>query len=307
MQTFHINSPVVLIIFNRPDTTLKVFEQIKKAQPKKLFVIVDGPRKNQPHELEKCDECKSIIESIDWECEVFKNYSETNLGCKNRVASGLNWVFEHVDEAIILEDDCLPNQSFFRFCDELLERYRYDERIMIISGTNVLGKWKDTSQSYHFAYSGGIWGWATWKRAWQYYDMDMKQWEDDEVRDRIKDVITYPKWYKSIMKSFESSYKKKGNNWGYPWAFARFIQSGMAIVPSVNLISNIGWGRNATHTSFGDSNLANLLVFKMKFPLKHKLNVVVDRDFDKEYIDKLYQSLIKRKIRKLKRIIKKVG
>lgn len=305
MQDQIIKSPVVLIIFNRPDAALKVFEQIRIAKPEKIFVIADGPRLNKPGELEKCNECRSIIESIDWKCEVFKYYSDTNLGCKNRVASGLNWVFDHVEEAIILEDDCLPNQSFFRFCDELLERYRYDERIMIISGTNVLEKWKDNSQSYHFTYSGGIWGWATWKRAWKYYDGDMKSWANSEIKSRIKDVIINPLWNRDLFNSFELSFLKKTDNWGYPWAFARFVQSGLSIVPSVNLISNIGFRIDATHTS-ENSKFANLPVYELNFPLRYNDFVMVDREFDNAWVNMFYKSFYERYFNKLKRQLIKI-
>ncbi len=137
MEAFNLTTPVAFIIFNRPDTTSKVFEAIKQAKPKKLLVIADGPRINKPGEAEKCKQTRAITEQIDWDCEVLRNYSENNLGCRNRVSSGIDWVFENVDEAIIIEDDCLPNPSFFRFCQELLGKYRNNDEIFLISGNKV--------------------------------------------------------------------------------------------------------------------------------------------------------------------------
>ena len=147
MSDWQLTTPVAFIIFKRPDTTRKVFEEIRRAKPPKLLVIADGPRPNIVGEAEKCAAARAIIDSVDWECEVLKNYSDENLGCKQRVSSGLDWVFDNVEEAIILEDDCLPHPTFFRFCEELLEKYRDDERVMKIDGTNILSGWKSNTQS----------------------------------------------------------------------------------------------------------------------------------------------------------------
>ena len=168
-----LNTPVVFIIFNRPDTTQKVFDEIKKVKPKKLFVISDGPRK--PSEEKLCVETRKIIDGVDWECEVLKNYSDKNLGLKERISSGLNWVFNNTEEAIILEDDCVPDQSFFKFCEEMLDRYRGNKNIMMIGGSNPLKDF-EIENAYTFSKYYQIWGWATWKRAWDKYDIDMKGW-----------------------------------------------------------------------------------------------------------------------------------
>ncbi len=195
MSDWQLTTPVAFIIFKRPDTTRKVFEEIRRAKPPKLLVIADGPRPNIVGEAEKCAAARAIIDSVDWECEVLKNYSDENLGCKQRVSSGLDWVFDNVEEAIILEDDCLPHPTFFRFCEELLEKYRGDERIMTIGGTNLLKNWKSDIQSYHCSNYFNCWGWATWKRVWKHYDVDMKLWGNLEIRNRIADVIVDKKQY----------------------------------------------------------------------------------------------------------------
>jgi hypothetical protein len=181
MSNYQLRTPVAFIIFNCPETTDRVFEQIAKAKPSKLLVIADGPRENSPGEAERCAAVRSIIDNVDWDCEVLTNYSDVNLGCKRRIASGLDWVFDTVEEAIILEDDCLPDPTFFRFCDELLEKYRDDERITMISGDNFQFDRKKTDSSYYFSRDPHIWRWASWRHVWKNYDVDMQLWP--EIRD----------------------------------------------------------------------------------------------------------------------------
>src|SRR4028118_433764 len=184
-----MKTPVVLIIFNRPAQTEKVFEVIRQAKPPKLLVIADGSRAERPGEAEKCAAARAVIDRVDWDCEVFKNYSDVNLGCDPRISSGLNWVFETVEEAIILEDDCVPHPTFFRYCEELLERYRHDARVMNISGQNVLFGRHRTEYSYYFSRYTLCWGWASWRRAWQYFDVDVKLWPEIRDQNLIKNVL----------------------------------------------------------------------------------------------------------------------
>jgi hypothetical protein len=278
-----MNTPVVFLIFNRPETTRKVFAEIAKAKPSKLLVVADGSRPNCFGEAEKCAETRSIIERVDWDCEVLTNYSEVNLGCKSRIASGLDWVFSIVEEAIILEDDCLPNETFFRFCEELLKRYRDDERIMSISGTNQRFDKLRTQDSYYFSRYNHIWGWATWRRAWQYYDSQMRLWPRIKEEGWLKDIFKEPRLVKFWEKNFESAYAETWNTWDWQWLFACWVQSGLSILPRVNLISNIGFGENATTTMDINSKLAQaakLPVRPMDFPLQHPSFVIRDAQED---------------------------
>jgi hypothetical protein len=303
-----MKTPVAFFIFKRPDTTEKVFEAIRQAKPPKLFVVADGPRPDRPGEAEKCAAARAIIERVDWDCEVLKNYSDVNLSARIRVSSGLDWVFEMVEEAILLEDDCLPNPSFFPFCETLLDWYREDKRIMMISGTNWLGEWKSDLQSYHFSYYGGIWGWASWRRAWQYYDVNMKLWQNQEARNRIKDILANNYHYKVRANNFDATYSKKVDAWDYQWSLARLLQSGLSIVPCVNLISNIGFGVDATNTKSANSIVANLQTEKLEFPLKFNTITVVDRDYDKVLFQKITNSVkLSARIKtKLTNVIQKV-
>ncbi len=280
-----MNTPVSLIIFNRPDKTQKVFDEIAKAKPKKLFVIADGPRDECPDDKEKCAAARKVIEQVDWDCEVFKNYSDVNLGCGKRPATGISWVFENVEEAIIFEDDCIPNQTFFRFCDEILERYRDDQRVMVINGMNTVAGQKEIPYSYCFRYLMKCAGaWATWRRAWQYHDLGIKMWP--KVRDSswLFDFLIYPTAVEQFKNVFEKTYTMGGNvdYWDYQWCLCCWLQNGLVVVPETNLVKNIGYGDDATHTKSVKNHEvdANLLVKDLAFPLRHPPYMVRDREAD---------------------------
>jgi hypothetical protein len=269
MGDFQLKTPVAFLIFNRPNTTEKVFEAIRQAKPPKLLVVADGPRQDRPEDVEKCKAARAIIEGVDWDCEVLTNYSDINLGCKNRVSSGLNWVFDTVEEAIILEDDCVADPTFFQFCEELLNYYRFDQRIMVISGNNFQFGKKRTDYSYYFSRYNHCWGWATWRRAWRYYDGTMKNWP--EVRDStwLTAILENSQTIKYWTKVFQSTYDNKNDTWDYRWTFSCWIQNGLTILPNHNLVSNIGFDQGATHTQTKNSRLANIPVQEMIFPLRH--------------------------------------
>ncbi len=298
-----IKTPVAFIIFKRPDTTEKIFEAIREAKPPKLLVVADGARGDCPGEAEKCKAARAIIDRIDWDCELLTNYSEINLGCKQRVSSGLDWVFNNVEEAIILEDDCLPHPSFFRFCEELLNYYRDDKRIMVISGDNFQFGRKRTEYSYYFSRYNHCWGWATWRRAWQYYDIDMKLWSKIRDGNWLKFILEEPRTVKYWSKIFQAVYDVYINTWDYQWTFACWLQSGLTVLPNVNLVSNIGFGTEGTHTTDSRNSLANLPVEKMCFPLKHSPFMIRDAEADKFTEQIMFSSslllLFKRKVNKI--------
>jgi len=262
-----------------------VFEVIRAVKPSKLFIAADGPRHDKLGEEEKCTEVRHIIDDgIDWKCEVQRLYREKNLGCKVAPASAISWFFQNVEEGIVLEDDCLPHPTFFPFCEELLKKYRDDKRVMIISGFNHVEKWKSDIQSYHFSYQGDIWGWASWRRAWDYYDIDMKLWGEPEVKTKIRDILCDKGQYLWLKQSFDIVYTGVLNSaWDYQWAFARLLYSGFSIIPSVNLISNIGYHGEATHTVDPAGNLANYPTYRMSFPLKEPYGLVDDREYNRMY------------------------
>jgi hypothetical protein len=303
-----MQTPVAFIIFKRPHTTEKVFTEIRRAQPKKLFVIADGPRTHVANEAEKCAATRAIIERVDWECEVIKNYSDINLGCAKRVSSGLDWVFEQVEEAIILEDDCVPHPTFFPFCEELLAKYRYDSRVFSISGDNYLFGLKKPNYSYYFSRYNPCWGWATWRRAWQYYDLYIKAWPEIKSQGLLNDILINPLAVKSWSQIFQSVYDNPlGITWDYQWTFACFIQNGLGIVSKTNLISNIGFGTDATHFNGGKNNpYDNLPTEPMEFPLQHPPFVIQNTKIDKFKESNEYHITLRKLLKQdIKNLIKR--
>ena len=273
-----LETPVAFIIFNRPETTQRVFAEIRHAQPKMLFVIADGPRSAE--EAEKCRQARGIIGQVDWECDVRLNFSETNLGCKLRVSSGLDWVFTLCEEAIILEDDCLPHPTFFPYCEELLAKYRGDERVMAIAGSNLLVRQTRGSDSYYFSQLPYIWGWATWRRAWNTFDLHLTDWPARRKSGWLK-MLPLKEARAQWQRDFDaglpgSSDTHLKNAWGFRWIFAVWNKGGLSIVPNENLITNIGFGEGATHTPDAGSINANIPAAAMTFPLRHPKAVKVD-------------------------------
>lgn len=245
-----LSTPVVLFIFNRPDLTRTVFEQIARAQPRQLFIVADGPRTNA--ELDLCTRTREIVDQVDWNCQLQIDFSDKNLGCGRRISSGLDWVFSEVNEAIILEDDTLPSDSFFTFCQVLLERYRDDERVMRISGNNFQFGQVRSNYSYHFSKYGACWGWATWRRTWQYYDHRLGLWPEFKRAGLLEQICTDPFELQFWIDIFDGMHADPplSDTWDYQLEFACWSQGGLAAEPSVNLVSNIGFGReDASHTT----------------------------------------------------------
>lgn len=244
-----LTTPVAFFIFNRPELTARVFQAIRRAQPQTLLVVADGPR--GPENQERCQQARAVIEqSLDWECQLLTNFAEQNMGCGRRVATGLDWVFSLYEEAIILEDDCLPASSFFTFCETLLAYYRHDARIMHISGNNFQGGIPRTANSYYFSKYAHSWGWASWRRAWQHYDITLASWpaiKKDNLMQEICDSEQESEYWTRI---FEDIFTTRNYyTWDYMWHYACWSQHGLSIIPRVNLVSNIGFGSDATHTT----------------------------------------------------------
>lgn len=274
MKFFTLTTPVVLMVFNRPDETSRVFEAIREARPQQLLVIADGPRSNRPGESDLCAKVRHIVEQVDWPCHVLRNFSDTNLGCRQRVASGLDWVFDQVEEAIILEDDCLPDQSFFRFCQELLEYYLHDHRIGMISGDNFQFGLQDNNDSYYFSRYFHVWGWATWRNRWVgSFDVDMKKWPAVRFETFLANMLNDKCELVAWKNNFEKAYSGKFDTWDYQWVFANWLHGRLCILPTVNLVSNIGFNSRATHTKVS-INLADIDCSTVVFPLKHPKEVL---------------------------------
>ncbi|MDJ0728376.1 MAG: TylF/MycF/NovP-related O-methyltransferase [Crocosphaera sp.] len=278
-----LSTPVAFLIFKRPELTQKVFNAIAQVKPKKLLVVADGPASEEDEE--KCQQTRAIIQQVDWDCEVLTNFAEENLGCKQRISSGLNWVFSQVEEAIILEDDCLPDLSFFQFCQTLLDYYRHDERIMHISGDNFQLGQSRTQDSYYFSKYPHIWGWATWRRAWKHYDVTMKDWPEFRQSGKLSTVFpdsTEEEYWADLL---ERTYQGEIDTWDFPWGYSCWSQNGLTILPDVNLVTNIGFGIDATFKKVSHplANLPIQSIGKIKHPEFVMVNEAADA-YIRDYI-----------------------
>lgn len=279
---FVFNTAIAFIIFNRLDTTMKVFEVIREMKPPRLYLIADAPRYGREEDESKVKNTRQYVEShIDWECEVYKNYAEENMGCKRRIASGLDWVFSKEEYAIILEDDILPVRDFFRFCQEMLIKYKNNQKVMMISGLNLIDTYQ-IKEPYTFSCFSSIWGWATWKRAWKKMDVDMKNWPNDRKAGKINYVanpisLLWIKW------NLEYCYRNEIDSWAYPWGYARYRNDGLGIVPRENLIVNIGTNHEDAAHMKGEYKY-NFKCGSVSFPIELHPEVKRNMKYDREYI-----------------------
>ena len=303
MSDWKLNTPVAFLIFNRPETTGRVFAEIARAKPPKLLVVADGPRASRADEAGQCAQTRAIIDRVDWDCEVLTNFADANMGCKARVASGIDWIFSQVEECIILEDDCLPEPSFFRFCEEMLVRYRDNPRVGMVSGGNLQFGRKRGQASYYFSRYTHIWGWASWRRAWQLYDRDIALWPAFRDEGWSQTFFRTPGEREYWANSFQAVFDGKLDTWDCSWTFAAFTHGLLQVAPNVNLISNIGFGPQATHTHVVGIH-ANMPTEPMSFPLVHPTFVLQDPDADR-YIadDQLAPSFARRQVRRVRRIL----
>lgn len=276
------NTPILFVIFNRPAVTKQVMGAIRQAKPARFYIAADGPRRNKESDEENCIKARTIVQEVDWDCEVKTLFQDENLGCGIAVADAINWFFEHESEGIILEDDCLPAPDFFPFCHELLDRYRNDNRIMAISGCNLVPEQlRSTEYSYTYSNHNNIWGWATWKRAWKLYDFEMSDYKKVKEMGYLKNSFSSSYEYDYFEWVFERTFLFPTITWDYQWEFTRRINSGLTILPQKNLISNLGFGEDATHTTNPADKSSKLKLESLAFPLLHPEFMIVDKAADK--------------------------
>jgi hypothetical protein len=290
------DTAVLFLIFNRPDTTRTVFQAIRQARPPRLYVAADGPRQDRFEEA-KCQEAREVASAVDWPCELKTLFRPTNHGCRMAVSEAITWFFDHETEGIILEDDCLPVPSFFPYCQALLEAFRHDDRFGQIAGTCFFEADAPVDRTASVLYSryGPIWGWATWRRAWQCYDADLTNWP----------MMTQPKWLLSAyphkreraarLRIGQRLVNKALDTWDYQWAFAKSYHSLLSVIPRVNLVVNIGFGVDATHTTFADSK-APTEARDIGFPLALPAFVLPDGQYDTVYASRAFPGFIRSKV-----------
>ncbi|GHU81668.1 hemolytic protein HlpA [Bacteroidia bacterium] len=302
--------PVLLIVFNRLHTTRRVFQAIREAQPARLFIAADGPRPDNADDAEKSEAVRQyVLENIDWECEVKTLFRAENLGCGPGPATAISWFFEHVEEGVILEDDCLPHPEFWEYCGELLDKYRDNKQIAVISGNNFQEGKKYGKASYYFTKYVTAWGWATWRRTWQDCQFDLNLVDKDFVWRKIDSTFKNSAertYWKSVFNKAAVSSK---DIWDYQFCFHVWSKDMFCIAPNVNLVQNIGFGDDATHT-FDPNSKAAFVKTGPLLPLIHTRKIEISNKAD-EFIFAHYYSpyppvnLFKRVIRKFKRIVRK--
>ena len=279
LKTSKIRTAVLFLVFNRPDTTSKVFQMIRQAKPPRLYIAADGPRKNKEGEEEEIAKVRAIVNNIDWPCEVKTLFRDKNLGCKKAISEAITWFFKNEDQGIILEDDCLPHLDFFSYCEILLDYYAEDKKITCITGNNFQDGQRRGDSSYYFSKYNHCWGWATWKRGWQHYQEDLKFWpawsKSDAWLKHTPDKVERTYW----KKIFNLVYAGKIDSWAYPWLGSSWYQNVLTVTPNVNLVSNIGFGKNSTHTKNKNDKAANMLTEKIGI-LKHPKIIKIDEEAD---------------------------
>lgn len=272
--------PILINAFNRPETTKKVFDSVRKIRPKKLFLATDGPRINNQEDRDKSEQIKEIFQRVDWDCDVERLYRDKNLGCPRAIPEAIDWFFSKVDQGIILEDDCLPNNSFFQFCKILLDKYKYNDNVMMISGNNFIPEERFSDHSYFFSKYGFIWGWATWGRAWQKFDESMSSYpsfiSSKEFIRRYPSLLDRFFW----KTAFKNKYHGYSKGWAMKWNYSMAYNGGYGVIPSKNLVTNIGFGPDATITKKVDRRMiidTSPVVFPLLHPEKIEANVLYDK------------------------------
>ncbi len=285
------NAPVLFLVFNRPDLAQRVFAQIREARPTRLFIAADGPRADRPDDVQACRECRELAAQVDWPCEVKTLFREQNLGCGAAVGSAITWFFDNVEAGIILEDDCLPDPSFFPFCAELLARYKDEERVMSISGDCFFPDDIFSPHSYVFSIYVHVWGWATWRRAWGKYNPGMHGFKEAGERNELISWLgskAAADYWTDIMRRFRAG---EIDSWAYPWLFSCWQHHGMSIVPEVNLVSNIGSDSRGTHVGGKPSSTVGRPLTPMNFPLRHPQEMVRNAALERK-TESLYHSSV---------------
>ncbi|MCM2356632.1 MAG: hypothetical protein NDI77_00610 [Geobacteraceae bacterium] len=244
-----MNTPVLFLVFNRPDTTRQVFEAIRQAKPPRLYVAADGPRPDRDGERERCDEVRKIATAVDWPCEIKTLFRDINQGCKHAVSGAITWFFENEEEGIILEDDVIPGHLFFDYCELLLDKYRYNNKVMMISGCNPVAGLYESTYAYEFSNYAIVWGWASWRRAWKHYDVDLSKWPTFKKQNRLSQVSKVDKNFEAIWTEiYDKVYLGQIDTWDYQWFFSINYNNSFVAIPKYNLVSNIGYSDEATHT-----------------------------------------------------------
>lgn len=268
---------VLMLVFNRPDVTEQVFQAVRNARPPRLYIAADGPRPGRPQDEETTARVREVFKQVDWPCEVHTRFLTENLGCRNAVSSAIDWFFSKEEQGIVLEDDVLPSPAFFSYCDTMLERYKHDERVFSVVGNNLVEPWYQHSESYFFSKVFFVWGWASWRRAWQHYDVNMASWPS--IRGQKRPLKWMPK--KSLHRSywklvFDLAFNNQISTWDHQWTYTHWENQAFCVTPSLNLVRNIGFGAEATHTSGSDPEYVKRLQVATQIDTSYVATAIAD-------------------------------
>lgn len=278
----NFNVPILFLIFNRPEETSKVFEEIRKIKPAKLYIAADGPRLGKESDIVNCKKTRTIVNNIDWECQTFTLFRDTNLGCGKAVSSSISWFFNQEEEGIVIEDDCLPHQDFFYYCRDLLSKYRNSDKVMFIGGTNYQQIENQHNNSYYYSTFSHVWGWASWARVWKQYDLDLKRYPKNNFKEILTETFKYNDLIKYWMQCYAVINRRLIDTWDYQLSISILYNKGLCIIPSKNLVSNIGFTTNSTHTNIANSNLS-LMSTSSILPIEYNENQSVNWELDIYY------------------------
>lgn len=296
------NTPILLIIFNRPDKVKRLINSLRTIKPSTIFISADGPRDSVPNDKERCAEARLAISEIDWPCTLHTNFHKKNTGADFGPEKAINWFFEHVEEGIILEDDCIPHPDFFNFAETMLSTYRKNDQIMMISGNNFQNGIKRSDGSYYFSKYPSTWGWASWKRAWKYYDTKTSHYSDFIKKKKIDTICQTSIEKKFWLKFFDQIHNGKLEHWDVKWLFAIWNNGGISITPNVNLVQNIGFGKDATHT-FNEKEKVMVVKTTALNTIIHPTKIYINKEADAYLFKHVYEFTLIKKILYLKQIL----
>lgn len=278
--------PIIYIFFNRPDVTRRTFAAIKKMRPRQLYLIADGPRPSKAGDTEKCRETRAIVEGmLDWDCDITRDYTDENLGCGRRLSSGLTSAFATLGEAIVLEDDILPHPDFFPFCSEMLARYRDEPHVHAINGFNPLARYAPSQGAFVPSVFNCIWGWASWQRAWRDYRFDLSEWGSPEAKERVRRHVASELIHQHYAQNFDEMLNEGVDTWDFQWSFTMLNRQRLALASSVNLVENIGFSADATHTTSADPYFRHLRTYPAVPTARERSVSAPDRLHDKLYAE----------------------
>jgi hypothetical protein len=297
------NTPILLIIFNRPDKVERLVNSLRATKPTKIYVSADGPRENVPTDITRCKTAREAIKKIDWPCEVITNFHERNTGADFGPEKAINWFFENVEEGIVLEDDCIAHPDFFRFAQEMLSRYKDNHHVMMISGNNFQNGIVRGESSYYFSKYPSTWGWASWKRAWKHYDTNTSAYEHFIKKNTLDDICQSSVEKKYWSRFFEKINSGKLKHWDIKWIFAIWNNNGISITPNVNLVQNVGFGKDATHTFKHDDAMVVKTVELGK--ITHPSVIEVNKEADKYLFNHIYKFTLAKKFSYLVELTKR--